>query len=207
MEQKQISKIVYTASGIVVLVLLVIGTLWAVRDQVPFLSALFGGAKPATEKKVVEGDIVVSQPVSSSGKIIRTSFKDNRYFYAFEGKFSDKLRDLGDHVIGEFTLDDDPTGMKFPVEIMPGKDDQYILARFTTIFAEGRERVSFIPADELIKAVTPETQVQLRLMYPASVEPTEEQKYIQDFLEALIKGEQFTPKRITLRPIAVGILE
>ena len=207
MEKQKLVKIGAIGGGAVLIVLLLFGAVKLLGVRLPFLP---GGQPPESLRPTPvpsDSDIIVSQPVSESGKTLRTTFKDDRFYYALQGRFSGELQSLGDHLIGEVTIDDDSTGMKFPVEIRPGKDDQYILVRYTTVFAEGRERLNFVTADEFIAAITPDTPVQLRLMYPATVEQTAEEVYLQDFFEALIEGQPFTPKRVTIRPVAVGILE
>ena len=197
----------YIGGAAVIVILLLGGTLWLLKVRLPFAPKPPAQVVSEPTQLPSDSEIIVSQPVSDTGKTLRTTFKDDRFYYALQGRFSGKLQNLGDHLIGDVTVDDDSTGMKFPVEIRPGKDDQYILARYTTVFAEGRERLSFISADEFIAAITPDSQIQLRLMYPATVEPTAEEVYLRDFFEALIEGQPFTPKRVTIRPVAVGILE
>src|SRR3990170_3328685 len=101
MEKEKLIKIGGYAGGVVLLVLLLFGLVKLFGVRLPFLP----GARPPERLQPTPGpsdsDIIVSQPVSESGKTLRTTFKDDRFYYALQGRFSGKLQNLGDHLIGD----------------------------------------------------------------------------------------------------------
>jgi hypothetical protein len=207
MEKEKLVKIGTYLGGAVLVVLLFFVSVRFLGVRLPFLPGTKPVIEPEPTRVPSDSDIIVSQPVSSSGKTLRTTFKDERFYYAFQGRISGKLQNLDDRVIGEITLDDDTTGMKFPVEFTPRNEDKYLLARFKNLFAQGFESVTYVTGDEFVASIVPDTEVQFRMMYHPAAAQTAEDAYLREFFEAIIEGQPFTPKRVTIRPVAVGILE